>query len=63
MFLIQEDEAVIVREIFERFVHGEAPKEIMDDMTARGVKPPAGDKWKRLQLDRMIKNEKSKLPV
>ena len=58
LFLIQEDEAAIVREIFERFVHGETPKEIMNDMVARGVKPPAGDKWKRLQLDRMIKNEK-----
>ena len=58
LFLIQEDEAVIVREIFERFVHGEAPMDILNDMTARGVKPPAGNKWKRLQLDRMIKNEK-----
>jgi site-specific DNA recombinase len=58
LFLIQEDEAAIVREIFERFVHGEAPMDILNDMTARGVKPPAGNKWKRLQLDRMIKNEK-----
>ena len=58
LFLIKEDEAAIVREIFERFVHGEAPMDILDDMTARGVKPPAGNKWKRLQLDRMIKNEK-----
>ena len=58
LFLIQEDEAAIVREIFERYVHGEAPMEILNDMTARGVKPPAGKKWKRLQLDRMIKNEK-----
>ena len=30
----------------------------MDDMIARGVKPPAGKCWKRLQIDRMIKNEK-----
>ena len=58
LFLIQEDEATIVREIFERFVHGELPKDIMDDMIERGVKPPAGNRWKRLQLDRLIKNEK-----
>ena len=58
LFLIQEDEAAIVREVFERFVHGEAPAVIMDDMIARGVKPPAGKCWKRLQIDRMIKNEK-----
>jgi site-specific DNA recombinase len=58
LFLIQDDEAAIVREVFERFVHGEAPAVIMDDMIARGVKPPAGKCWKRLQIDRMIKNEK-----
>ena len=58
LFLIKEDEAEIVREVFERYVHGEAPLSIMNDMIARGVKPPAGDCWKRLQIDRMIKNEK-----
>ena len=58
LFLIQPEEAEIVREIFERFVHGEMPMNILNDMTARGVKPPAGDCWKRLQFDRMIKNEK-----
>lgn len=58
LFLIQEDEAAVVREIFERFAHGEMPQAIMDDMIERGIKPPAGDCWKRLQIDRMIKNEK-----
>ena len=58
LFLIQEEEAAVVREIFERFVHGEAPLDILNDMTARGIKPPAGKCWKRLQIDRMIKNEK-----
>lgn len=58
LFLIQEDEAAVVREVFERFAHGEMPLTIMNDMTARGIKPPAGDCWKRLQIDRMIKNEK-----
>ena len=58
LFLIKEDEAAIVREVFERYVHGEAPMDIMNDMIRRGVKPPAGDCWKRLQIDRMLKNEK-----
>lgn len=58
LFLIRQDEAKIVREIFERYVHGETPTEIMNDMIARKVKPPAGDCWKRLQLGRMLKNEK-----
>ena len=58
LFLIKPDEAEIVREIFKRYVQGETPMEIMNDMIARKVKPPAGDCWKRLQLDRMLKNEK-----
>ena len=58
LFLVQEDEAAVVREIFTRYVHGELPLDIMNDMIRRGVKPPAGDCWKRLQIDRMIKNEK-----
>lgn len=58
LFQIVPEEAEIVREIFERYAHGEMPMDIMNDMIRRGVKPPAGDTWKRLQLDRMIKNEK-----
>ena len=58
LFQVVPEEAEIVREIFERYVHGELPLSIMNDMIARGVKPPAGDSWKRLQIDRMLKNEK-----
>lgn len=58
LFRIVPEEAEIVREVFERYVHGELPMSIMNDMAARGVKPPAGDCWKRLQIDRMLKNEK-----
>jgi len=58
LFRIVPEEAEIVREIFERYAHGEMPMGIMNDMIRRGVKPPAGDTWKRLQIDRMIKNEK-----
>lgn len=41
-----------------RYVHGELPANILRDMIRRGVKQPAGDCWKRLQLDRMLRNEK-----
>ncbi len=58
LFQIVPEEAEIVREVFERYVHGEPPMDILNDMVKRGVKPPAGDTWKRLQLDRMLKNEK-----
>ncbi len=57
-FQIVSEEAEVVREIFERYVHGEAPKAILEDMVRRGVRPPAGDCWKRQQLDRMLRNEK-----
>ena len=58
LYQIVPEEAAVVREVFERFVHGELPLNIMKDMIARGVKPPAGNKWKRLQFNRMLKNEK-----
>lgn len=58
LFQIVPEEAEIVREVFERYVHGEMPGSILKDMACRGIKPPAGDCWKRLQIDRMLKNEK-----
>ena len=58
LFQIVPEEAEIIREIFDRYAHGEMPKHILEDMRARGVKPPAGDTWKPLQFWRMIGNEK-----
>ncbi len=58
LFLVEPEEAKIVHEIFERYAHGELPLDIMNDMISRGVKPPAGNCWKRLQIARMLKNEK-----
>ena len=58
LFLIVPEEAAVVREIFERYVHGETAMEILRDMEARGVKPPAGDSWKMCQFNRMLNNEK-----
>ena len=58
MYIIVPEEAAIVKEIFTRFAHGEMPGDIMQDMIARNVPPPAGDCWKPMQLTRMLRNEK-----
>ncbi len=57
-YIVVPEEAVIVQEIYTRFVHGEAPMEIMRDMIRRGEKAPANDKWERQQIDRIMKNER-----
>ena len=59
LYQIVPEEAKIVREIFERYAHGENPLDIMADMVRRGAMSPGGNKkWNRLQFDRMLKNEK-----
>lgn len=58
LYIIVPEEAAIVKEIFTRYVHGETPCEIMKDMIARNVPPPAGNSWKLLQIARMLHNEK-----
>lgn len=58
LYIIVPEEAAIVKEIFTRYVHGETPSEIMKDMIARNVPPPAGNSWKLLQIARMLHNEK-----
>ena len=58
MYIIVPEEAAIVKEIFTRYAHGETPREIMKDMIDRNVLPPAGNRWKLLQITRMLHNEK-----
>ncbi|MEM6484627.1 MAG: recombinase family protein [Pseudomonadota bacterium] len=43
--IIDEPQANIVREIFERYADGESPKQICADLNARGV-PSPGSHWK-----------------
>lgn len=57
-FQIFPEEAKIVREIYERYVHGEEPSLILSDMIKKRIAAPSGGKWNRLQLDRMLTNEK-----
>lgn len=42
---IDEDEAAIVREIFESYVDGKTPREIAARLNARKVTPPRGRYW------------------
>lgn len=58
LYIIVPEEAAIVKEIFTRYAHGETPGQIMHDMIARNVPPPAGNSWKLLQIARMLHNEK-----
>lgn len=58
LYIVVPEEAEIVEEIFLRYVHGETPKTIVEDLQDRKVKPPAGDCWKLLQISRMLHNEK-----
>ena len=58
MYIIVPEEAAIVREIFTRHAHGETPNEILKDMIARRVPPPAGDRWQLHQIAGMLHNEK-----
>lgn len=58
MYIVEPEEAAIVKEVFTRYAHGETSSEIMQDMIARNVPPPAGDRWKTLQIWRMLHNEK-----
>ena len=64
---IDPEQAVIVREIFDRFAHGDSQKAIAGDLNRRGV-PSPGAAWKRRErasdgkwrvscLHAMLKNE------
>lgn len=44
--IVVEAEAKIVREIFSRYADGEAPRQICDDLNARGI-PSPGSSWNR----------------
>lgn len=50
LYIVVPEEAEIVEEIFLRYVHGETPKTIVEDLQDRKVKPPARDCWKLLHI-------------
>lgn len=43
--IIVEEEAKIIRRIFEAYVSGKSPRQIAHDLNKEGVPPPRGTKW------------------
>ena len=62
--IINPDEAVIVREIFEQFDQGVKPMAIAKELNSRGLPSPRGSMWNDSQIRSMLANEKfvSKAP-
>ena len=57
-YQIDEDEAQLVREIFEDYCRGLTTKAITDDLNERGFKTKKGNKWNKNSIRSILKNEK-----
>lgn len=54
---IVQDQAEIVREIFNRVIEGWPYVDIMSDLNARGIRNRDGNIWQRTTFDKMLRNE------
>ena len=57
-FYVDEDEAVIVREIFERYGKGETVADIIKDLNARQIKTSLGRDFNKNSLHRLLRNKR-----
>jgi DNA invertase Pin-like site-specific DNA recombinase len=58
-YQIVEEEAAIVREVFDSYRKGQSMQWIADELTKRGVPTPAGNnKWEASAVQKLIRNEK-----
>ena len=57
-YYIDEEEAKIVREIFERFANGEKKKQIVDDLNKRQIKTALGRKFCINSFSKMLSNKR-----
>ena len=57
-FYVDEQEAAIVREIFERYAAGETKTEIIRDMQRRRIKTSLGKEFSNNSLSRMLTNKR-----
>lgn len=57
-FYVDEDEAVIVREIYERYAAGETKTEIIKDLQRRKVKTSLGKEFSPNSLSRLLSNKR-----
>ena len=56
---IKEDEADVVRMIYDMAINGNSLQKIQVELFNRGIKSPSGkDKWTRDVIDKTINNEK-----
>ena len=56
---IKENEADVVRMIYDMAIHGNSLQKIQAELLNRGIKSPSGkDKWTRDVIDKTINNEK-----
>ena len=55
---VNEKEAAIVRETFERFNSGESMSSISRDLNSRGIKGVLGGTWYPMRIRRILSNEK-----
>ena len=57
-YAIEESEAEIVREIFQRVSNGEKLMEISEDLNNRGIKTKTGRLWDRSSFNCLLSNER-----
>lgn len=57
-FYVDEEEAAIVREIYERYARGETKAEIVKDLQRRKVKTSLGNEFTYNSLSRLLKNKR-----
>ena len=57
-FYIDEDEAAVVREIYERYAAGESKKEIIDDLRRRNIKTSLGKDFSHSSLGTLLQNKR-----
>ena len=57
-YAVDEAEAVIVREIFQRVLDGEHMAEIIDDLNSRHILTKIGRKWNKSSFNKMLSNER-----
>ena len=57
-FYIDEDEAAVVREIYERYAAGESKKEIIDDLRRRNIKTSLGKDFGHSSLGTLLQNKR-----
>lgn len=57
LILVPED-AKIVKEIFDRYINGDKPSDIIRSLNARGIKTSGGKEWNYCNLAHILKQEK-----